>query len=283
MFRVDGYYLYNLGANLSALKSLTNETKSSEALLKLYIAETHLREFLYQSVFRVKTSLPKGRELLVTLENARSEAEANLHGSPSQDSEIGWRVYTISAAVTTFEAVLAAELGFSDLFIAPKRGAFDTSDLTENGQLLFASELQAKVPAAIPDVKQAGRCIAFDLPTAAAFHLHRANEIVLRQYYDTVTGGKPHPERPTIPKYIDAMKGYQVGNAKVFGALATLNNLHRNPVLHPEVILESIEEAIAILGSVNAVVTYMLKELAPQQLKLEQPPSAETEEPAGKT
>lgn len=38
------------------------------------------------------------------------------------------------------------------------------------------------------DFAQAGKCIAFDLPTSAAFHLMRGTEMVLRQFYFAITG-----------------------------------------------------------------------------------------------
>ena len=38
-------------------------------------------------------------------------------------------------------------------------------------------------PIAKSDLEEAGKCIAFELPTAAAFHLLRATESVLREFY----------------------------------------------------------------------------------------------------
>jgi hypothetical protein len=41
--------------------------------------------------------------------------------------------------------------------------------------------------------------------------------------------------------------------------LKDLKDLHRNPLIHPEHTLESVDQAIALLGSIQCVVVYMLK------------------------
>ncbi len=115
--------------------------------------------------------------------------------------------------------------------------------------------------------------MAFDLPTAAAFHLHRLNEIVLRTYFNAVAPGVKHPDSRTIRAYIDAMKNQGLNNKKVQSALASLNSLHRNPVMHPEQSLDNLDEAIALWGSVNACVVHMLKEIPPPPLALLPPPN----------
>jgi hypothetical protein len=94
------------------------------------------------------------------------------------------------------------------------------------------------------------------------------NELVLRRYYDTVTNDTPRPVNRNIGAYIDAMKNAQFKDQKIFGALAALKDFHRNPVLHPDDRLESIEEAIALLGVVNTVIAYMLIAIRPAPLEL---------------
>jgi hypothetical protein len=278
MVRVDGYYLYYLGATLAMLRALKKDTKASDAALRLYMAEARLDEFLHRSVFRLKTAYPKGAELLKAIRKTREDAETSLQGSPTEDKEIGWAAYTVTGALASFETVLGAEMGFADLYLVSKKGGFDTTDLINNGQVIFPRELQSKVPDALADMQQATRCLAFELPTAAAFHLHRINELVLRRYYDVVTGGKPRPEKRNIGTYIDAMKGYGVGEKVVFSALTNVAKFHRNPVLHPDESLNSVDDALSLLGTINSVVSHMLKTLPPAPLELTAPPSGPSDE-----
>jgi hypothetical protein len=89
-----------------------------------------------------------------------------------------FEVYALTSAANKFEAVLAAELGVTALYVVTKKSGFDTSDLIGNGEVFFPPDLAAKVPEAVKDVQEATKCIAYELPTAAGFHLHRANESV---------------------------------------------------------------------------------------------------------
>jgi hypothetical protein len=103
------------------------------------------------------------------------------------------------------------------------------------------------------------------------------HELVLRKYYDVITGGKPRPERRNIGAYIDAMKNHQVADPVVIGALVGLKNFHRNPVLHPDDRLENVEQAIALHGQVVSVVFYMLGKI-PENFQLVSPPAAKLNE-----
>jgi ribosomal protein S5 len=53
--------------------------------------------------------------------------------------------------------------------LSPTQGRYELYQLTENGIVIFPSTLAEKVPEAVQDATEAARCIAFELPTAAAF------------------------------------------------------------------------------------------------------------------
>ncbi len=116
-----------------------------------------------------------------------------------------------------------------------------------------------KVPAAIKDVQESTKCIAFELPSAAAFHLHRANEATLAAYFDVVSGGAKPPRQKTMGAYLKRMRDLGVGHAKVLAALDQLRDLHRNPVMHPQDFLKDTDEAISLMGAIRAAMTEMLK------------------------
>jgi hypothetical protein len=261
MQRVDGFYLWTGSKNLMPLRNLKNDTKYSKAQITLYIAQGWLEPVVTgQSVFQLRTAWPKGRELLTAIQNAISAIEESLQASPPEDKELGWLVaYNITSALDSFETILAAEFAIADLFLVQKLPGFDVNDLIERGAVLFPADLATKVPETVGDANQAGRCLAFRLPTAAGFHLHRVNEAVLRRYYDAVTPGKPKPNNRTIGAYLKAFEKHKTGNAKVLAALDSLRELHRNPLMHPEESLENVDEALALYGAVHSVVVHMLK------------------------
>lgn len=100
--------------------------------------------------------------------------------------------------------------------------------------------------ASIPDIakfdfSQSGRCIAFELPTSAAFHLLRGTEAVLKQlYYKKVKRNRIKPL--TWGGMTNDLK--TKSNPPPADLIANLDNIrvtYRNPTQHPEKIYD-IEE-----------------------------------------
>ena len=132
------------------------------------------------------------------------------------------------------------------------------------------------MPEAIPDLREAGKCLAFELPNATAFHLHRANESVLRRYFEVSAKGITAPKTRNMGDYLKLLDEVDGADKKVIASLRDLKDLHRNPLAHPEDSLESIDEAIALLGAIQAVMVHMLKSLSPNPRMLLSPiPSSE--------
>jgi hypothetical protein len=128
-----------------------------------------------------------------------------------------------------------------------------------NVAAFFPADLSPKVPEAIDDFQQATKCLAFELPTACGFHLHRGTESVLHRYWDAVTGGKDRPRNRNIGDYLAALDQQNLGDARLKSSLRDLKDLHRNPLIHPEHSLKSVDDAISLFGIVRTVVTEMLK------------------------
>jgi hypothetical protein len=170
-------------------------------------------------------------------------------------------VYMITSQLSTFEAVLGAELALLSLYVVTQKAGFDTSILVENGAACFPQEVWSKAPEAVPDLHQGTKCIAFELPTAAGFHLHRANESVLRRYWDAVTNNAPRPASRNMGDYLKEMNDRGVGDPKVKAALKDLKDLHRNPLIHPEHSLESVDDAIGLMNGIHNVMVNMFKEM----------------------
>ncbi|MGL4395614.1 MAG: hypothetical protein ACRCS9_03650 [Hyphomicrobium sp.] len=176
-------------------------------------------------------------------------------------------VYSVIGALETFEPILKGELRAADAYFVSKKGGFDTIDLIVRAEVLFPADLPDKVPDAVPDIQEAGRCIAFDLGTAAGFHLLRASEAVLLKYWDAVTAGAPRPKNRNLGRYIKRLDEMQAGDAKVRATLRQIKDLHRNSLVHPEDVLTA-DEAIDLLGIIRSAVSAMLKAIPPPPLVL---------------
>jgi hypothetical protein len=223
-------------------------------MLPLYIAQNSLEAFLVNSVYQLRTCRQAGQQLLQAIKSLTADTER-------QEPLSFMEAYRVTSALSEFENVLNAEFGMMNLYFVGKKRGYDTTDLIENGMSLFPPDLFSKVPESALDINQATRCIAFELPTAAAFHVHRANESVLHRWYDAVSGGAARPAGRNIGDYLAELKSKNFGCQKVRSALKDLKDLHRNPLIHPEDSLESIDEAIGLTGSIQAVIVAMLRDI----------------------
>lgn len=257
MLRISSYYFYQVGAAIRPLKELDYKSSNRTARQILYSGKNWLEDVLGQAGLRLKTSNPKGQELLKAVNDLLGQIDAK---QDALDEELGFfDAFYIRSIAQEYETQLSAELQFSDLYLVTRKGGFDTTELAERGESIFPSNLPTKVPEAILDARQAARCLAFELPTAAGFHLHRANEAVLHRYYDVVTNGQQRPANRSIGSYIHELNKKNAGDAKVIAGLQSIKDLHRNPLIHPEESLDSVEEAIALHGAIQSVMVHMLK------------------------
>lgn len=267
--RIDGYFLYQVGAALRPLITIKDVPGVSNGAWRLAIweAERWLRSILVQEMVSIKTSRAKGWQLHAQIVQIKEWLD-NLNEEQLNAQPGFIALYNLSTSVAEFQTLLGAELSIADMYVVSKKGGYDITELAENGLCVFPATLGTKVPDAITDAAQAARCIAFELPTAAAFHLHLVLERVMRCYYDSVTGNKPRPENRKIASYIDSMKAKKVGDQKIFAALSDIARFHRNPVLHPDEKLDSTEDAVALLGSIYSATLQMLKVIPEPELKL---------------
>ena len=120
-----------------------------------------------------------------------------------------------------YRVALLSELESLATFFVTQKGGYDTTILLEWGESLFSEELGTKAPEAIFDAKEAAKCLAFEVSTAAGFHLFRVTECVLRRYYSHVTGGKPHPKYRNIGVYLRALKSAGALSANITETPAT--------------------------------------------------------------
>ena len=103
---------------------------------------------------------------------------------------------------------------------------------------------------------ESGRCLAFDLATATAFHVWRAVERELRIYYGKWTSKTAGRKAwATILQELKKTKA----NDKVIAVLDQLRDLHRNPTIHPATLL-SIDDALSLFGIASSAITYMIND-----------------------
>jgi len=114
------------------------------------------------------------------------------------------------------------------------------------------------MPLALTDITEAGKCLAFRVPTAAAFHLSRAIETGMNQYYEALTG-KPYALKDSARNWAvktDALTKADA-DSKITEYLIHIRKAYRNPITHPDVVLEP-WEAFNFFSQSIGVISMML-------------------------
>jgi hypothetical protein len=123
---------------------------------------------------------------------------------------------------------------------------------------LFAPDVYDALPeVARFDYAEAGKCIAFERPTAAAFHILRATEDVLRLYYKRLI--RPAQASLTWGQITTALRQKARGKMPdpiILNQLDHIRNAFRNPTQHPDKIYD-IQEVQDMLGLCIDVVNRM--------------------------
>ena len=254
MQRVNVYQLYNLATILHPLGQISAETKLLDVALTLLNSKEWLDYVLADNLMPLNVCKPAGFKLRKAIDDVLSSWQ------PPSDPEkkFDYASYGITTALKEFETVLSAEFQSLNTYFVEQKLAFNTKDLIENAERMFPEAVVKIQPGqAIEDIRQAGKCIVFDLPTGAGFHLMRATESVIRKYYDVVVSKKPKTRN--WGKYVEDLKK-KGADKKVVGLIDQIREMHRNPIMHPEVVL-SMDEATTLLGIAQSAIVAIANDL----------------------
>ncbi len=244
MQRMNEYRFYQLGATLERLKDVTETTLLSDAILPCVAAQSTLEALLTGPV-SLRVCRQNVQELLSAIEHILLPPAGHKNELTKPVRYSG--ALRVASAVTELSAVLEAECRTLDTCAVSQKGAYSTPLLIDHAEILIPESTREKLDGvAIDDIRQAGRCLAFDLPTAAGFHLFRAVESVMHVLYDQVKGKlQKHNKPKTWFNYVEKLKEAQV-TSSVTDLLNNIRGNYRNPVAHPKVTLTS-DDAIVLL------------------------------------
>lgn len=252
MIRISIPWIKETVSTLEELRHLTPETSNFNILITAIAAKEGL-ENLYFSLYA-----PYLRATGQHAGNLRISLEKLIEASREPDRKISFgELAAVNSHANQMISVMISELGVVPTYILTPKGSYDVNLLAENGERLFPEKLLQKVPDARPDTIEAGKALAFELPTACGFHAFRVLETVLKKYWDVVSDGSGRPSLETIGTFARELQKNSYGDCKVWETLQQIGKLHRNPLIHPEVML-TVEEAIGILGISCSVISMML-------------------------
>lgn len=213
--------------------------------------------------YKLNESAGAGATLLATLDAIAARLQA---GQSAADM-----VTQFNIGFFAFDTALALELGRAPTFFVTQKGIYSTPSLINTAELAYAEDVRQIISSeALRDVNQAGRCLAFELGTAAAYHALRATEKVLREYYSLLV--KKATDDLRMKQAIDEL--VKAGaDVKTMAVVNQVRDLHRNPVDHPDVFLD-VTEAMEVFDICKSAISAMAR-----QIKSKQPPLPGTTTP----
>ena len=255
MQRLNTAYFYEFGWRVHQLLEIKETSKRRDVLWGLYLIRNHLKIFVDNALIPAPLSKTAATNLIAAIDVTAPQKNP----SPDYMEEgIGPPAWDINQKLSEFEHVLAAELQQISTFVTAQKGIFDTGRLVEDAEYMFSEEVRVWLSEqAIVDIRQAGRCLAFELSTAAGFHLARAVEDAIRKYYETIAG-TPYDiinQGRSWAKYISSLKS-KGADDKVLSALDQMRDLHRNPISHPDINLET-DDAMMLVGIAQSAIVAM--------------------------
>lgn len=253
MIQISLPYVVEFVAALDGLANVVAGARVADVYGSLYNAKSKIDEFYDRSLYA--QDLRSSRQLSATLAGHLATALSDF--SAVIAPHVQWQ---ISSSRDQFKTAFLAELGVMPSFFVTQKGGFDTSTLLNNPRALLPHDLTMKVPETLSDLDAMGHALAFDLGTAAGFHMFRILESVLRRYFTVTTGGLAAPKVRTIGAYTRALRSVECGDGRVLATLDQLAALHRNPLIHPEVMITT-DQAVTLLGVVRSAVEAMLSSL----------------------
>lgn len=178
------------------------------------------------------------------------------------NESIGIHLYNqILAEINPLEKIVYAEAHTKKIYVIPTR-RFNSEYLLNTPEMLFKENAFTKISdLGQYDIRSACRCLSFGEATASAFHILRATEEVLKQYY------LHHIKRNRLKTPMWGPMTTELRNKSrnkpptvLLNSLDLVRTSYRNPTQHPDAIYD-IESAQDLFGVCLDVLGKMLSEL----------------------
>jgi len=254
---VNESFFYNFGSAMRPLRDAKQDAKLVEWFYNVFSSKNWLEWFLNDKVVPLSVCKSAGYKLLSAINDVVEAA-----GKPENaEEELGFtKYYAITNGLREFETVFLAEIQTLDTYFVSQTGIYKTSDLIEHAERIFPESVLDVIPDhAVKDIRECGKCLAFDLPTAAGFHMLRVSEAMIREYILIVAGAYPKMKSRNWGRYIEILKR-NGADTRIIGALDQIREMHRNPIMHPEDFL-SAEEAATLLGVAQGVIVFIAADI----------------------
>jgi hypothetical protein len=272
MKKVDLLYYFNLAQSLGALRRVlfTDQLKAGTVYQLLKELRTHLEQFSSKAE-GFNTCRHTVKAVLTEAERLMREEFRNKEGIFQFDLVVEpWRLLDLSKALDAFQAVFTAESTDQEIYSVEQVSIYKMDALASKSSDRFPEEYKHVIPdAALLEFDNAGKCLAFNLPTASGFHALRGVELCILAYLERREVNVD--KLKTWHQYcqaIEKLEGLGVHpykpSLKVAAMVSRMKDLDRNPLMHPQDTLDiGGADQLFNLSSITVI------ELAKDDLQLE--------------
>lgn len=228
------------------------------------VSVAHKPEIPKKTIETLTANLQKGNfdvSLAAMTSIAFDEMEQALAGADNEKPIASPLVNSIKQEFATLENVVFAEAITKKIYVLPNRRFNTEYLLSAPSKLLKNGAFDKLEEIAKTDFASSCRCLLFGEATAAAFHILRATESVLKSYYFH------HRRQNRIAKpmwgiMVDQLRAKTRNRppASLLASLDLIRTAYRNPTQHPEAIYE-IDSAQDLFGVCLDVIGKMSDEL----------------------
>lgn len=253
MKRVNLIEYFNLAEELHAARQATSPTsnKGGNVWIGISALPDKLRAFV-EDDNGFSTCKHVAIELAVEIE--RWISHHIMVGSPPTISSekfneefYSWQYGSINSRISAFKSVFAAECRDVDVYSVGQISIYKTSALVSDGAGVIPVDTRDRLATeALTEFNSAGKCLAFDLPTACGFHALRGLELVMDAYLASF--GVDTKSMKSWNDYIRAAERLSSAagedrrpSPKVTSMLDRMRELERNPLMHPRDTLDEVQ------------------------------------------
>jgi hypothetical protein len=292
VLKINTYDFYVVGSELHPLTQMKLEISYNDAFFPLWNGKNVINRLLKNEPIELSMCVHAAKSLLTEITGIlnrhflddKGDLDFNKNWTDLKISP--WEIGTVALAAEKFEHVLAEELRAASSYMAPDIGIFKTSALVEEADKNIPDDLLDFVQnPPRTDYRNAGKCLAFGLPTASGFHVLRAVEGVLNDYVPLFI--KTDVDKlKTWGDYIDLLnktdgKAGPKPDKKTLRDLDQLRGLDRNPIMHPREVLDETQARVLFNNCTTAILAMAMEmkkiKGTAQQTVLALPPNDEGE------
>jgi len=261
--KLNLHEMYQFGKKLAPLAKINDDSYVSRELFTLWWARETLQGFTSEESPLLNTARRAAKALIDSIGDILPN-DITKALEIDKDKKIGWRHHDITQNLAALESVLANEMPDIAAYVVSQKGIYRTDDLIAHAEnQLPAAVRKALPPQTLFDLQQAGKCLAYELATACAFHLWRAVETVMGVYYIELSNGRTFDDdkvQTNWAAYIKALADKKA-DSKITVFLDHVRDQYRNPQTHPDEIVE-IDDALRLFSVAISSIDQMMRAIA---------------------